>query len=220
MRIRDLKVAMNRRAPRVHRALKAIRASVERILWRRMGRRPLPANELVTPSISLRKQRLVRKYARRHRLRVFVETGTFQADMVYGLRASFARLVTIELDKGLHAKAAERMRPWPHVEVLQGDSGEMLRQVLKSLDEPAVFFLDAHYSGGITASGTRLTPILDEVAAVLGHGVQGHVILVDDAWWHDGSDGKPTEAEIEKVVRRLRPQGRIRRLGEIMIFEP
>jgi len=37
---------------------------------------------------------------------------------------------------------------------------------LKDIHEPAVIFLDAHYSGGSTARGDTNTPLLDELEIV------------------------------------------------------
>ena len=45
---------------------------------------------------------------------------------------------------------------------------------------PAVFWLDAHWSGGETARGATECPVLGEIAAIRAHSPE-HAILVDDA---------------------------------------
>ena len=49
------------------------------------------------------------------------------------------------------------------------------------LEEPTLFWLDGHYSGGVTARGSKETPILDEVDKILSTKESRHVLIVDDA---------------------------------------
>jgi hypothetical protein len=135
----------------------------------------------VVPPPHVVKVRTVREYAERFRLRVLVETGTFEGEMPRKVCADFDRIHTIELDPALAAQAAERLRRWAHIEVLVGNSAERLPEVLGRLREPALFWLDGHYSGGKTARADKDTPLADELAAIARHGVAGHVVLIDDA---------------------------------------
>src|SRR5579863_2091590 len=127
------------------------------------------------------KQATVRSYAERHGCRVLVETGTYQGDMLHAMLLVFDRLYSIELGHGLHAAAVERFRPFPRVKLFEGDSGTVLPRILAELNAPALFWLDAHYSKGVTAKGDLETPIEAELRAILAHPVKEHVILIDDA---------------------------------------
>jgi len=101
--------------------------------------------------------------------------------MVRKCRRRFKRIYTIELSEQLAAEAARRLASYSHVQVLQGDSGHVLPEVVGQLNEPAVFWLDAHYSGGMTARGPTECPLEREVRAIALGGRADHVILIDDA---------------------------------------
>ena len=78
-----------------------------------------------------------------------VETGTCQGVGTEAMARVFDRVYTIELDESLHLRAQERLASmgFENITYLQGDSAERLRELVGELEEPAVFFLDAHWSG-------------------------------------------------------------------------
>lgn len=75
---------------------------------------------------------------------------------------------------------------------MHGDSGKILPEILASLNKPCLFWLDAHYSDGITAKGDVETPIVSELEAIFNHSIQSHVILIDDARCFIGENDYPT----------------------------
>jgi glycosyltransferase involved in cell wall biosynthesis len=152
------------------------------------------------------KRRVVRDYAKRYGATTLVETGTYMGDMVAAMSHSFRRIYTIELQPSFFAKARARFARKHHVTVLHGDSGREIARVSTWLDEPALFWLDAHYSGGTTARGDLDTPIVAELRHILGSGDIAHVLLIDDARSFTGRDGYPTIEELRELVNRLRPQ--------------
>ena len=162
--------------------------------WRRQGA-PIPAS----PSV---KRAMLRRTAQEHGLRVLIETGTFRGDTVMALRRDFDRIVSVELSPELHARAVQTRRQ-RNAELLLGDSGEVLPGVLATLHQPALFWLDAHYSGGVTALGDRVSPISSELDVILGHAVRGHVVLVDDAReFHDSARSGYPDAEVIAAAAR------------------
>jgi hypothetical protein len=162
--------------------------------WEQAGRQGPPP-----PPVKLA---ILREYRERFGLDTMVETGTYLGDTVAALRDDFRSIITIELDHALAAAATRRFRDDPRVEVLQGDSGLLLPRVLGRLQGPALFWLDAHYSGGVTA-GAEANPIVRELRSVLIHDIPGHVILIDDARLFDGTDGYPALGEVVTVVREF-----------------
>lgn len=148
----------------------------------------------------LLKRRLIANRARDFRPEVFVETGTLFGDMTYAQRNRFRRLYSIELDDTLFERATRRFRSCPHIRILHGDSGQKITEVLRELDQPCLFWLDAHYSGGVTAHGEAMTPIFDEIRHILAHPVRGHVIVIDDARLFNGTDGYPTFRALRDFV--------------------
>jgi hypothetical protein len=150
------------------------------------------------------KRQVVRRHLRERGLRSLVETGTWQGGMASALQGDVDRLVTIELDPALAARARSLLEPWPHVKVLEGDSGKVLPQVLRSIDVPCCFWLDAHDSGPGTARGDRETPLRQEVEAIVAHPVAGHVVLIDDAHLLGRGD-YPTLAWLRETFERAWP---------------
>jgi len=151
----------------------------------------------------LLKRMLVRQRAKTYGLKVFVETGTLFGDMTYAMRHHFNELITIELDDYLYHRATRRFRNIPRVRLLHGDSGVQIVEALRSIHQPALFWLDAHYSGGITARGDEMTPVFSEIRHILAHQVSNHVIVVDDARLFDGTDGYPTFRALQDFVASI-----------------
>ena len=127
------------------------------------------------------KQLIVRRTAQEHGCRVLVETGTYSGDMLVANLRQFSRLVSIELDDDLWKRATTLLGGVRNVTLLHGDSAELLPGVVAELDERALFWLDAHFSGGATARGNLDTPIEAELRTILAAPTYGHVVLIDDA---------------------------------------
>ena len=125
--------------------------------------------------------------------------------MIFALRKRFKTIVSVELSKELCMKAQVRLGGFSNVSILQGDSSRILPVVLHSLAEPTLFWLDGHYSAGITALGEQETPVSAEVEAVLAHPVRGHVILIDDARNFDGTHDYPTLSSLRDCVLASNP---------------
>lgn len=165
--------------------------------WERQGR-PSPPPHVV-------KEEMIREYAKRFGTNVLIETGTYLGDMVHAMRKTFARIVSFELDEKLAAQARERFAGDKHIEIVQGDSGKLLGEYLTKINEPCLFWLDGHYSGGITAKGSLETPIKNELQSILSHPVAGHVVLIDDARCFTGENDYPTIDELQQFVKAQKP---------------
>jgi hypothetical protein len=125
------------------------------------------------------KVRVIRTHARRFGIRTFVETGTFKGETIAAVADAFDRRITIELSTELWRKARERL---PGVECLLGDSSAVLKHIVPLLNNPALFWLDAHASGGDTID-SGVGPIFEELQTIFASG-KPHVILIDDARGH------------------------------------
>jgi len=129
------------------------------------------------------KVRALRRYAKTFELSIFVETGTFKGVTVAAVADLFDRCITIELSQEFWESASALFADRTNVSCLLGDSGILLPDVLLQIDKPALFWLDAHASGGDTINSGR-GPIFDELAAIYAHPIKRHVILIDDARGH------------------------------------
>jgi hypothetical protein len=160
----------------------------------------------VLPMPHLGKRKVVLDYAARFKPEVFIETGTYTGHMVYGVMNEFREIYSIELDIVLSEKAKVRFEGYRHVHILQGDSGKVLPEILKTISEPCLFWLDAHYSQGATAKGDLETPIIQELNCILGREGSAHdVLLIDDARSYTGKNDYPDLNSLEKFILDIRP---------------
>jgi hypothetical protein len=180
----------------------APRSSARLLLWADDVRhgwvgRVAKAGRLYLPSRGMTKVRAIRWHARRYGPRVFVETGTGFGDTTAAVADLFAQCFTIELSAELHQHATTRLAKIGHVRCLQGDSGRIVSDLVRSqISGPALFWLDAHTSGGRTASA-GYDPIFAELDAIFSAPQPAHVILIDDARGH----------QVDKI-REMVPSGR------------
>ena len=165
--------------------------------WKEAGR-PVPPPPPV-------KQAIVRQFAKQFGTRTLVETGTFRGEMIHAMRRTFDNIYSIELDPVLFNEARVRFAKFSHITILQGDSGAVLSDLLKRIDEPCLFWLDGHWSDGPTARGSKETPIMEESLSILGHRCKGHVILIDDARCFTGEADYPTIAQLKDIYCGNRP---------------
>jgi hypothetical protein len=106
---------------------------------------------------------------------VLVETGTCLGEMIVATLHDFAAFHSIELSPYLAARAKDRLANRTHVSVHEGDSATVLPRVMAGLDRRALIWLDAHYSGGVTARGAVDSPVAQELATIAKY--SGHVIF-------------------------------------------
>lgn len=160
--------------------------------WEAAGR-PVPPPHMA-------KQQVLRSLGQQHNLEVLIETGTYFGDMVEAMKGSFGRIISIELSPTLAAKAARRFRASPHVQIRQGDSATELGRVMKEIQQPALFWLDGHYSAGVTAKGEKDTPIFEELQHIFAAADVGHVLVIDDAHCFGSAPGYPTIDELKAFI--------------------
>jgi hypothetical protein len=168
------------------------------------------------PAPSSIKQRMVSDYARTFAVRVFIETGTFFGDMIEAVRREFTEVHSVELDAKLHHRARRRFAGVPNVHLHRGDSGRVLSALVERLEEPALFWLDAHWSAGVTAHGETATPIRQELAAILDHPIDRHIVLIDDARLFGVARDYPTLAELRAAVSRRRESWDVRVADDVI----
>lgn len=158
------------------------------------------------------KHGLLRDAARRHGLRVLVETGTYTGETAWALRREFDRIDTIELEPRLAHLARIRFARTPSVHLHEGDSAAVLPVILESLDRPALFWLDAHPSTDRSARDAPV-PLAAELAAIAAHPVAGHVVVVDDLRLL-GKAGFPSPEDISL------PGYQLEQVGDVGVLEP
>ena len=161
--------------------------------WRKNGC-PIPPPHLV-------KQMTVTEYKDKYGYEVLVETGTFMGAMVEAHKKIFQKIFSIELGVDLFNKATKRFRNDKNVTILHGDSGKVLPIILSEINEPAIFWLDSHYSAGITARGEKECPIFEELEAIFNSKPFNHILLIDDARCFIGTGDYPTIAQLTDYIK-------------------
>lgn len=113
---------------------------------------------------------------------LFVETGTFKGDSVAAIYPYFDKLITIEHSEPLWREATARFKGIRNVEVLLGDSPNVLAGLRDAFAEAStLFWLDAHWCVAENESGHQSQcPLLDEIRAIGSLG-DSSVVLIDDA---------------------------------------
>lgn len=165
------------------------------IHWYLIGR-PLPPPHIV-------KQAAIRRYQKQFHLDTMIESGTFMGDMVFEQLPQFKKIISIELSKEFYDRAVQRFNEFQTVDILHGDSSELMPQIVPTLTAPALFWLDGHYSGGDTAKASLETPVIAELESIF-ESSHSHVVLIDDARLFTGEHDYPTIAKLQQYVDRKR----------------
>ena len=166
--------------------------------WEKFGR-PVPPPHQV-------KEAMVADFGQSKSISTLIETGTYLGDMIMKQKDNFSKIISVELSKELWKKAVMRFKDFNHIEIVNGDSSVELKNVLRRIEDPVVFWLDGHYSGGITAKGESNCPIYGELDAIFETNRKDHVILIDDARLFNGQNDYPTMQQIEGYVRKHWPE--------------
>jgi len=133
-------------------------------------------------------------------LSIFVETGTYMGQTVEIMRRHFLKVYSIELSVELYNRAVRKFSGCENVKLRCGDSGVELGEVMRELNEAALFWLDAHYSRGVTVRGDRETPIIEELRHILDAPDLGHVVVIDDAREFGEKADYPTMEQVRDFV--------------------
>ena len=114
--------------------------------------------------------------------RIFFETGTLSGDGVQkALDAGFEEVYSIDIDPNFIQNSIHRFKNQKNVHVLLKDSSYQLWDVIAQIQEPIVFWLDAHNGfPDPNAIGVKNTPLLEELDQIKRHPIKTHTILIDD----------------------------------------
>lgn len=201
------------RLPKVLRKpLDIIISEIEVLLWK--------TNKQSASMPHQEKMKVLLKYINKSRLKIFVETGTYLGQTVDDLENKFDKVYSIELDNILYQNAKKMFSNNKNVNIFRGDSAEILNKIVKTIKSPALFWLDAHYSGGITAKGSKNTPILKELTIISKNLVKGSVILIDDAREFNGKNDYPKIGVVKIFVSKNFPNYKMKIKQDIIRIYP
>lgn len=141
-----------------------------------------------------------------YRIDIFIETGTYYGLTVSKIRKLVKRVVSIEIDPGLYRFNSRYFRNIANVEILEGDSFQVLQIVLDDLNiQPdqtckVLFWLDGHCSEKETGIGFKYSPVEEELFVIKNHYNKfNSVIVIDDLRLMDGMK-YPTLDQLVKIM--------------------
>jgi hypothetical protein len=163
------------------------------------------------------KRTLIRDLLREHPRSIAIETGTYLGDTTLLLSKKCRSVTSIEFSPELARKARERFRRSDGVVIVEGDSGQCLADILSPQVDDVFFWLDAHYSAGITSGLPNLAPLAQEIEVIANWSTgKQFTIAIDDA--HElGSIGYPSEEEVRSLILS-QTLGIWRRNGNVLVF--
>lgn len=179
--------------------------------WVNSGKKP--------PAPHLYKHKLIKNLAKKFSITTFIETGTYLGTTVQTVKNNFSKIFTIEIDPKLYKRAKVKFQRNPKIILNLGNSSKILPEILKRINIPCLFWLDAHYSGGITSKGKSATPIISELQTILKHKVKTHLILIDDARDFIGKNDYPTTQELKQLITKSKSY-QLRIEKDIIIIYP
>lgn len=119
---------------------------------------------------------------KKYKNKYFIETGTYMGEGIYKALSSdsFQYIYSIEIDTLRHLTSKELFSTFDNVTLIKGDSGKLLKLVLKHVKDPCTFWLDAHFCNDDCEYGDKWSPIIEELEAIKNHHIKNHTIIIDD----------------------------------------
>ena len=108
---------------------------------------------------------------------VFVETGTFVGKTILPLEEHFYELHTIEIKKDLFDYVKKKSKK---INFHLGDSSKVLSEICPKISFNTIFFLDGHWSAGITGRGDKDCPLYEELNCIMSFLNHNCIIIIDD----------------------------------------
>ena len=151
----------------------------------------------------------------------FIETGTYLGEGIEKaiIANCFKEIYSIEIDTLRHISVKEQYTYYENISIIRGDSSKVLPALLKQINEPCTFWLDAHYMGDDAEYGKKWCPLLEELMAIKNHHIKTHTILIDDYRCMDNMHfdkernipvGFPGKKRLMQILYSINPQYNIR----------
>ncbi len=109
----------------------------------------------------------------------FVETGTYEGGTVFEVANLFKTIHTIEVKEDLYNKT-KSLNKFDNIIFHLGDSTDKLKEIIPTIADKCIFFLDGHYSSGITGKGTKDCPLNEEIDSINNLYKNEGIIIIDD----------------------------------------
>ena len=122
----------------------------------------------------------------------WVETGTYLGDTTFFLSKISNMVFSIEPEEKLFNNASNRFKESTNVNLINSTSENAFPSLLSTLKGDVNFWLDGHYSAGITFQGENDTPIRQELSCIENNltNFNNICICIDDVRCFDPSQSE------------------------------
>lgn len=118
---------------------------------------------------------------KKYKSNYFIETGSYLGETIQkAINCGFEKIYSIELAKFYYEHCIKKFKDNVNVEIIFGNSGDVLDKIISKLEKRGTFWLDGHYSGGQTAKGKKKCPIIEELEQIKKSTIKNHILLIDD----------------------------------------
>jgi hypothetical protein len=136
----------------------------------------------------------------------FIESGTYFGDTIASIKEKFQKVYTIDVSQMFYEKAKQRFQGNTNVTCFHGDSSTIMKNLLPLIQEPCIFWLDAHWSMGNTEFRDVHVPLYKELDVILSEMKVASLVIIDDVRLFGIQDHEVdwTPITVEKVLDKVR----------------
>jgi hypothetical protein len=141
----------------------------------------------------------------------FIETGTLNGQTIFAVEPHFDILYTVEFSEKYYNNTKAQYHG-NKINFILGDSSVVFRDLLPTIADKCIFFLDGHWSGGDTGHSTKDCPLEEEITLINDLFPHDGIIIIDDVrlFGLDPTSGKLGEdwSQIskERLLSILKPR--------------
>jgi len=155
-----------------------------------------------------------------------IETGTATGDTLLHVYSFFNKIYSFELMQTYYEVAKRNTQNISHITLFnESSAGEQFASLINSLTGPALFYLDAHFSGEGTGQDNSLetpdVPVREELTIILESPYK-HTIVIDDARVFQGEEFHSEEyaqyPSMEEIARFVKSKYTVRHEADSFIL--